>query len=114
VTPDAPLAQQTAEAGEPRHPSPPLRLRAARMRLQTALQALENALSLQAERSIAGADQVAEFELMQEDRSRLALQLDHALDRLGALETAHAEAARRVERASAAVRAVLAAGQGES
>ena len=53
----------------------------------------------------------AEFSAMQEDRSRLALELDAATARLRAFEAANGEALARVERASAAVRALLAAGK---
>ena len=85
------------------------RLEEARLRLRAALDGLETAVSLQAERALEQADQSAEYTALQDDRSRLALELDGSLQRLRALETANGEAARRIERAAAAVRAVLAA-----
>ena len=70
---------------------------------------MDAALSLQAERALETADESAEFSAMQEDRSRLAQELDAATARLRAFEAANGEALTRVERAGAAVRAVLAA-----
>jgi uncharacterized protein YlxW (UPF0749 family) len=81
----------------------------AQKRLRASLDGLEAAISRHNERAMEHADQAAEFSALQEDRSRLAQQLDAAMTRMRALETAHGEAARRVERASAAVRAVIAA-----
>ena len=48
-----------------------------------------------------------EFALMQDDRSRLAVELDAAVDRSRALESANAEAAKRLARAAQAVERVL-------
>ena len=53
----------------------------------------------------AGAEE--EFALMQDDRSRLAVELDAALDRARSLETASAEAGERLARAAAAISRVL-------
>jgi hypothetical protein len=77
--------------------------------LRAALEGLDAALSLQAERALESADESAEFSALQEDRSRLAQELGAATARLRAFEAANGEALVRVERASAAVRAVLAA-----
>jgi hypothetical protein len=85
------------------------RLAGAQRRLRAALEGLDAALSLQAERALESADESAEFSALQEDRSRLAQELGAATGRLRAFETANGEALARVERASAAVRAVLAA-----
>jgi hypothetical protein len=90
-------------------PAPEKRLAGAQKRLRAALEGLDAALSLQAERALESADESAEFSAMQEDRSRLAQDLDAATARLRAFEAANGEALARVERASAAVRAVLAA-----
>ncbi len=96
-------------APEPATPASEARLSSARKRLRAALADLDQALSLHAERMQEQADQAAEFSAMQEDRSRLAQEIDAATARLRALETASGEALLRVERAGAAVRAVLAA-----
>lgn len=89
------------------------RLETARRRLRVALDGLDAAVTRQAERALDQADQAAEYAALQDDRSRLAVELDAAARRLRALEAANGEAARRIERASAAVRAVLAADSGQ-
>ncbi|MDI9848619.1 DUF4164 family protein [Rhodoblastus sp. 17X3] len=104
-----------AAAADPRGErlGPQERLDAARRRLRAALEGLDAAVIRQAERAIEQADQTAEYSALQDDRSRLALEVDSALNRVRALEGANGEAARRIERAAAAVRAVLAADSGE-
>lgn len=104
-----------AGAADPQghRPGPQERLDAARRRLRAALEGLDAAVIRQAERAIEQADQTAEYSALQDDRSRLAQEVDSALNRVRALEGANGEAARRIERASAAVRAVLAADSGE-
>jgi hypothetical protein len=82
---------------------------AARRRLRAAFDALDAAISRRAERALETADQLAEYSALQDDRSRLAIELDAAARRARTLEAANVEAARRIERAAAAVRAVLAA-----
>jgi Domain of unknown function (DUF4164) len=82
---------------------------AARRRLRAAFDALEAAISRRAERALEQADQLAEYSALQDDRSRLAIELDAAARRARAVETANVEAAQRIGRAAAAVRAVLAA-----
>ncbi len=76
--------------------------------MRAALAGLDHALSRHNELALEQADQVAEFSALQEDRSRLARELDAATVRMRVLEAANGEAARRIERASAAVRAVIA------
>jgi hypothetical protein len=83
------------------------RLLAARQKLRAALDGLDAAISRRAEQDMEHADRGAEFALLQDDRARLAQELDAALARMRALESASGEVARRVERASAAVRAVI-------
>jgi hypothetical protein len=91
-------------------PPPPERLFSeAQKRLRAAVDGLGVALSRHNDRAIELADRDAEYSALQEDRSRLAQELDAATLRLRALEAANGEAARRIERASAAVRAVIAA-----
>ncbi len=82
---------------------------AARRRLRAAFDALDAAISRRAERALEQADELAEYSALQDDRSRLAIELDAAARRAGVLEAANVEASRRIERAAAAVRAVLAA-----
>ncbi len=53
------------------------------------------------------ADRQQEFTILQDDRSRLALDLDAALARARALELANREVAERLARASATVRTIL-------
>ena len=48
-----------------------------------------------------------EFALMQDDRSQLAVELDAAVDRSRALETANSEAAKRLAHAAQAIERVL-------
>jgi hypothetical protein len=104
-----------AAAADPRgdRTGPQERLDAARRRLRAALEGLDAAVIRQAERALEQSDQTAEYSALQDDRSRLALEVDSALNRVRALEGANGEAARRIERAAAAVRAVLAADSGE-
>jgi hypothetical protein len=49
---------------------------------------------------------------MQDDRARLAVELDGAVDRNRGLLAANIEAARRLERASAAIKTILDRHQG--
>jgi len=87
---------------------------AAIRRLDSALEGLDRAVGLQIDRRSQLADQEAEYAAMQEDRSRLARALDAANGRIDTLQDNQIEAARRVERASAAVRAILASAPGEA
>jgi hypothetical protein len=90
------------------------RISGAMRRLDAALEALDRAIGLHTERRLDMADQEAEYSALQEDRSRLAQALDAAHARIEALQDNQVEAARRVERASAAVRAILAASSEEA
>jgi len=82
-------------------------------RLEAALEALDRAVGIQAERRCERADREAEHSALQEDRSRLACALDAANARIEILRDNQDEAARRVERVRTAVRAILSASQGE-
>jgi len=90
-------------------PSPERLLAEAQKRLRLALEGLDHALSRHNERSLEQLDQASEYEALQEDRSRLAQECDAATARMRVLEAANVEASRRIERASAAVRAVIGA-----
>lgn len=69
-------------------------------RLQTALDQLEAAVERRARRGFAQTDAEAEFAMMQDDRARLAVELDAALDAQRALAEANGAAMERVTRAA--------------
>jgi len=71
--------------------------------MRAAIDLLEAALERRARRDASRGDADEELALMQDDRARLAVELDGALDRGRALEAANAEAAKRLARASAAL-----------
>jgi len=76
-------------------------------RLASAVEALEWATDLRVRHDEARATTQEEFALMQDDRSRLAVELDAAVDRSRALESANSEAAKRLARAADAIGRVL-------
>ncbi len=86
----------------------PERLQRTLHRLGTALDHLEAAAARRAQADAARANLEDEFAVMQDDRARLATELDGALARSRNLDNANSEVAHRLERASATVRAVLA------
>ena len=83
-------------------------LQRARHRLNGARDALDAAAERRAEADAARADADAEYAVMQDDRSRLAVELDAALARTRALDRVVGDVASRVDRAGAAVRGILA------
>jgi Domain of unknown function (DUF4164) len=76
-------------------------------RLASAVDALEWATDLRMRHDEARATTQEEFALMQDDRSRLAVELDAAVDRSRALESANAEASKRLAHAAQAIERVL-------
>jgi hypothetical protein len=82
-------------------------------RLRAAIDLLEAAIERRIRQDGARGDALEELALMQDDRARLAVELDGALDRNRALLSANNEAARRLSRAGAAIRAVLDRSPGE-
>ena len=76
-------------------------------RLRTALDLLEAAVERWLRQEGGRADGQEELALMQDDRTRLATELDGALGRNRDLAAANVEAARRIERASAVIKALL-------
>ena len=76
-------------------------------RLASAVEALEWAADVRARHDEARATTQEEFSLMQDDRSRLAVELDAAVDRSRALESANSEAAKRLAHAAQAIERVL-------
>jgi hypothetical protein len=77
-------------------------------RLNIAVEMLEAAQSRRAQTDAARANLDEEYAIMQDDRTRLAIELDAAVAHNNALATTNAEVARRLESAGAAVRSVLA------
>ena len=76
-------------------------------RLAAAVGLLESAAERRMRHDEARANAEEEFALMQDDRSRLAVELDAALDRTRALEAANAEAGERLARAAATIAGVV-------
>ncbi|CUA84608.1 DUF4164 domain-containing protein [Chelatococcus daeguensis] len=84
-------------------------LNAALERLEAAVSGLERAAARRLELEQRRGDLETELSLMQDDRARLAVELDGALARLERLEAAADDVSRRVERAMGAVRTVMGA-----
>ena len=76
-------------------------------RLAAAVEALEWATDMRMRHDEARASTQEEFALMQDDRSRLAVELDAAIDRSRTLESATAEATKRLAHAAQAIERVL-------
>jgi len=76
-------------------------------RLQAALDLLEAAVERRARFDARSADANEELALMQDDRSRLAVELDGALDQNRALSTANAAAAEKLAHACASIEELL-------
>jgi len=85
----------------------PPRIDAALARFERGLDALETAVAQRLENEMSLADLEEELAVMQDDRGRLALDLDTALARAATVEKPRDEVLRRVERASASVASVL-------
>lgn len=85
------------------------RLETAIVELQTALARLERTVADKLEDELSSAELEEELAIMQDDRSRLALDLDAALARQNTLEKGRDEVLRRLEKASEGVVAALAA-----
>lgn len=86
----------------------PETLQRALQRLGSALDHLEAAAARREQAHNARGNLYDELAIMQDDRSRLAMELDGALAHGRTLSHANAEVARRLENASATVRAVVA------
>ncbi len=76
-------------------------------RLAAAVDSLERAAERRMRHDGARANTEEEYALMQDDRSRLAVELDAALDRSRALEAANAEAGARLARAAQTIGAII-------
>jgi tRNA uridine 5-carbamoylmethylation protein Kti12 len=76
-------------------------------RLADAVDSLERAAGRRMRQDEVRAGAEEEYALMQDDRSRLAVELDAALDRSRTLEAANAEAGARLARAAEAIGALI-------
>jgi hypothetical protein len=76
-------------------------------RLASAVDTLELAVERRMRHEEGRANEQEEFALMQDDRSRLAVELDAAADRSRTLESANSEAAKRLARASQAIERIF-------
>ncbi len=85
----------------------PARLRRTLSRLGSALDQLEAAAARRAQADAARGNLEDELAVMQDDRARLALELDAALARERGLAIANAEVARRLDRVEGTIKAVL-------
>jgi hypothetical protein len=83
-----------------------MRLEEALRRLDSALAALEAATGRRLEAERRRGDLETELALMQDDRARLAVELDGTLARLNRLEATADDVGRRVDRAIGAIRTV--------
>jgi len=89
--------------------TPSDRLEAALKRLSAALDQIEAAAERRALADAGRIDMETELAVMQDDRARLAVELDGAAARARTLDHAAAEVAKRLERANATIRDVLGA-----
>ncbi len=85
----------------------PDRLQDSLKRLASALDHLEAAGERRAVADRVRANLEEELAVMQDDRARLAVELDGALDRMRVLTTANEDVSQRLERASRTIRSVL-------
>ncbi|HUI22583.1 MAG TPA: DUF4164 family protein [Methylocella sp.] len=85
----------------------PERLAGALRRLAAALDRLDAASERRAKADAARANLEEELAVLQDDRSRLAVELDGAIARAKSLELANEEVSRRLNQASAEINAVL-------
>ena len=76
-------------------------------RMRAAIDLLEAAVERRVRRDASRGDANEELALMQDDRARLAVELDGALDRNRALEAANVEAGKRLAQASAALHRLI-------
>ena len=76
-------------------------------RVAAAIDALELAADRRMRHDDARATEQEEYALMQDDRSRLAVELDAAVDRSRRLETANSEAGKRLAHAASAIERIL-------
>jgi chromosome segregation ATPase len=85
----------------------PVRIEAALKRLATALDQLEAACERRLEADAERNNLEEEFAVLQDDRTQLGVELDAAVTRSKSLELANDEVARRLQKATATLRAML-------
>lgn len=90
----------------------PDKLEGAFARLSAALNTLERTVAVKLEDELSSAELEEELAIMQDDRARLALDLDAAISQVSALEKSRDEVLRRLESASAGVATALNAAAG--
>ncbi len=88
---------------------PPTAIETALARLRASLSLLEAVAARRSESDRSKSTLETELALMQDDRARLALELDGALARANRLDATTRELAGRIDRAMGSVRSVLAA-----
>lgn len=76
-------------------------------RLASSLDLLEAAASRRASADSARANLEEELAVMQDDRARLAVDLDSAIARANTLDAANSSVSQRLERTSATIRSIL-------
>jgi hypothetical protein len=81
-------------------------------RLEAALGLLEAVVARRLEAERRRGDLETELQIMQDDRARLAVELDGTVARLHRIEAAASDIGRRVERAAGAIREVLGRAEG--
>ncbi len=76
-------------------------------RLSAALDLLDATAERRAKTDLSRSDLQEELAVMQDDRARLAVELDGALTQTRSLQNAHTEVARRLDRATVTIRSIL-------
>ncbi len=95
------------DLGKSRQMTTPARLESALKRLNTALDQLEAAAERRARADAERANLEEEFTVMQDDRTRLAVELDGVLARSSTLELANTEVARRLKGVGTTIKTIL-------
>jgi putative heme degradation protein len=95
------------DLGKSRQMTTPARLETALKRLAAALDQLEAAAERRAQADAGRANLEEEFAVMQDDRTRLAVELDGVLGRSSTLELANDQVARRLQGVGTALKTIL-------
>jgi chromosome segregation ATPase len=95
------------DLGKSRQMTTPVHLETALKRLNAALDQLEAAAGRRAQADAERANVEEEFNVMQDDRSRLAAELDGVLARSSMLELANDEVARRLQGVGTTIKTIL-------
>jgi chromosome segregation ATPase len=95
------------DLGKPQQMTTPARLETALKRLAASLDQLEAAAERRAEAEAQRSNLEEEFAVMQDDRTRLAVELDGVLARSSALELANDDVSRRLKSLGATIKTIL-------